>query len=334
MFATHWMRTGSAVAVAFWLAWPGAVLGRETPPAGDATSTEAEADDRIEVWLDRRLKGHDFLPSDFVTDPFVTTHFDSSTGFGWVRAKASGPGGSLQADLAEIVQRIELQAGVVRVRGVPWLGLRFIAAGHAATGLDANAFQILPTTLGYEFGGGLAVRLWGNDWVQLGIKTDVTWAKDWALTPLRAIENSVNAGTITLDGLLTATSELRFLPSFQVAFSPHRVFGLWTSLQYGFAHPAAGDDSHLLRFGLAAGLDFDRVSPVPLGLLFTYTLDQTLPDDGRIHYVGGGLFYTGRRDLALGLEVRGTWQSISDAATGTTVDLTSVQGGFRIRYYW
>jgi hypothetical protein len=111
--------------------------------------------------------------------------------------------------------------------------------------------------------------------------------------------------------------------------STYKVIGLMSSLRYVWEHVDGGATDHLLDWGLALSLDLNTVLSVPIGLQGVYELVKTYGASTTLqHYGGGGLWYTGRKDLALGVEV------VATKSNSGGVDQLLIQGQFRLRYYW
>lgn len=100
---------------------------------------------------------------------------------------------------------------------------------------------------------------------------------------------------------------------------------------FGERTPLSRDDAIL---GAAAvDFDFRAISPVPIGLLASYQAAVPLNGDQAGHTLDGGVFYTGRPELVLGLEtsVRRFPQGTS---IGTRIDSDAIVGQLVTRYYW
>ena len=81
------------------------------------------------------------------------------------------------------------------------------------------------------------------------------------------------------------------------------------------------------------GFDFAATGGPPVGLLFSFEVDPIIQagDDvtERLLGVAGGLFYTGREDLGLGLEVTGV-----RAPQGYTGDFMTVIAVSTVMHYY
>ncbi len=89
---------------------------------------------------------------------------------------------------------------------------------------------------------------------------------------------------------------------------------------------------HALQLGVAVDLDFKAMSSVPLGLQGQFS--WTAPSGEGLQHVtdlGGGIFYTGRQHLALGVQVIARRFAVTP-----DVDVTwsTFLADVSMRYYW
>ena len=319
------------------LALPAAAraVDRSTDTPGDAPPASASDPFHWGDQADRRaLNGHYFLPSEVVRDPFATTHFASGTSFGYAKFRIQGQDTDgndvdLRLKLIAIQQALDMQVGVGHV-GPAAFAVRLRALGNAIVGIDAQSALRAPLNVGYLYGAGLMAKAWGNRWFQVGLALDFTRTTTYQVSPLTAIQNSIDQGTLTSDGLLARQTYTDLQPSLSLAVSPYRVLGLVTTLRYTWEKIDGGASASGIDWGLNLGLDLAPVSVLPLGIQGVYQLQKDLSGDaGLIHYGGGGLFYTGRPHLALGVEVLATRSS-----PGPGLSQVLILGEFRLRYYW
>lgn len=283
----------------------------------------------------RALNGHFFLPSEAVTDPFTTTHFGSATAFGYGRFDMTvqddqGNPQDLRLKIAAIQQAMELQVQFAQA-GPASFAIRARASGSAAVGVNAESALYVPLTVGYDYGVGLAIKPWGNRWFQFAVSLDYLRGTTYTVSPMQALANSLDSGTLTTRGLLTTETVNQVAPALSLAVSPYRLLGLVTTIRYAWSRPEGGAaDAQVLDWGAALGLDIGAVSKAPIGIQGMYRLEKGLDGQRRLlHYGGGGLFYTGRRNLALGAEVQ-----VTRSSPGAGIDQLLIMGQFRLRYYW
>jgi hypothetical protein len=97
---------------------------------------------------------------------------------------------------------------------------------------------------------------------------------------------------------------------------------------------AFGDNGRgLFSVGATANVDFQRISPVPIGVLAGYQLN-TLPNSGDnatdISAFSFGVGYTGHRDFNLILDAT----SVKFKLQGAETPVNTVVAAFKIRYYF
>src|SRR5262249_51478596 len=106
---------------------------------------------------------------------------------------------------------------------------------------------------------------------------------------------------------VTVTGELA------VAFAPTTALGL--TANFGYEHQSLkvngttiGDQGAAL-IAAAADFDFGKISSVPIGLNLAYRLTAPLGSSElqQVNDLSGGIFYTARKELGLGLEIG--WRS-------------------------
>lgn len=307
---------------------PGATLARdpEPPSAADGFNWSDQTNQRA-------LNGHFFLPSQVVQAPFTSTHFGSSTAFGYGRFDVTvqddnGATQDLRLKVLGIQQGLDLQVAM-GAAGPASFALRIRSAGNALAGVSADAALYLPLTVGYDYGVGFLAKPWGNRYFQFAVSFDFQRGTAYQVSPLVALQNSIAQGAITTQGLLSTSSTTDLYPGVALALSPYKVVGLMSSLRYDWQHVDGGATDHLLDWAIALSLDLNGAFNFPLGLQGVYELVKSFTGIELMqHYGGGGLWYTGRRDLALGVEAVVTK---SDAGG---VRQMLVQGQFRLRYYW
>ena len=308
---------------------PAAARAEKAPPPPSA-SDGFHWDDQTNQ---RALNGHYFLPSEKVPDPFTSTHFGSSTAFGYLRIGATIDNGdgttqNLDLKLLMIRQSLDLQVGMGAI-GPASFALRVRAAANAVVGINADSALYVPASLGYDYGVGLVAKPWGCRYFQFALSLDFDRNTSYLLSPETALHNSLDQGSLTSKGLLSKSNTTDLVPGLSLALSPYKVIGLMSSLRYVWEHVDGGATDHMLDWGLVLSLDLNTVLSVPIGLQGVYELVKTYNASKDLqHYGGGGIWYTGRKDLALGVEAIATKSGLLGFSQ------TTIEGQFRLRYYW
>jgi hypothetical protein len=340
MRPTGWIRPPAgfpALAVLALLSLPASALAVDRTAEAPSEAPPVSSADPFR-WSDqadrRALNGHYFLPSEVVRDPFASTHFGSGTAFGFGRFRVQGTDDQgndvdLRLKLVAIAQALDLQVGIGHA-GPAAFAVRLRAAGSAIVGIDAESALRAPLNVGYEYGAGFLAKAWGNRYFQAGLAFDFDRVTRYLVSPLAAIQNSIDRQELTTAGLLTKQTYTDLQPSLSLAVSPWRVAGLVATLRYTYELADRGADSQVLDLGLNLGFDLGAVSILPLGIQGIYQMQKELTGAKKIiHYGGGGLFYTGRPNLALGVEA-----VVTRSSPAAGVSQLLVEGQFRLRYYW
>ena len=305
--------------------------------AASAATTTGDALSRLES--PRALEGHVFQLSTRVPGPFVVTSFGTATiaGYGDVRSAAFDVNGreigSRTYPVAAFGQGFDFALAVT-----PDLGLLISAQGSAYSGITKLAALVVGTTAQYDVHAGLiaghtfgAVR--GAIVFDAGVQPDVTILV--ADSVIDAIQNQ-RFGNVPA---LQTTSRYFFAPGASLAAALHPSFGLLGEARFFWSRLAAGEDERSVRRGLILGgsadFDLDPLIEFPLGIQAVSRLETRVSDSGirRAFEIGGGLYYTRRVRLQLGIEVVSRTGQLRPESQ-LTLDLSSVLATIRMRYYW
>jgi hypothetical protein len=315
----------------------------------------------------RELHGHAFVPNDALLSPFVTTRIGFSSGVGRTDVDLQTAEGPVEERLGTLKQDADVEIAIT-----PFLGLRASAGGFVVAPLDASTAMAYGADVEYEWRLGGVVMLFRSDaWAQISASADYQYEKGKALQPAAALQATEDLIAETYDSAIDALAasgsvdeaedalyqaiedlelgvpevEGAFLrdesdhvlrAGVQGAFSPGRVLG--AQLDVGYARVVArrtteSRPADLIRVGGGLSVDLAASTFVPLGVSIAYVHEQPLQgafETERI--VGGGLYYTRRRDLVLGFDA---------AFAGEDVDLAGerrrqshVTAALRLWYYW
>jgi hypothetical protein len=272
----------------------------------------------------RRVGGHDFLRSLVIPTPFVDSEFVSATGFGVLSGTPTGGGKSIS--VAALSQELHLQLGVA-----DFLAIRVGALGGGAVGTDSDSALNFGEYVNYEFSGGAAASFRVGV-MRLGVSLDGSLGSQYRLSPNQAIADSLAAGTLSAKTLITSTSTNTLSPGLQVAFGLHPALGIWIHGRFDHGTTSASGTSASTDYvegGLGLSFDLRPIAGAPVGLLGLYDLLEGVGStSSTTHTVGAGIFYTGRRDLQLGLEALAQFQSLD------TLSLNAYVGDIVIHYFW
>lgn len=285
----------------------------------------------------RTLRGHRFLPSLLLGQPFIVTHFTALTSASYAQGGATEEVQAL-VRAGSLTQSFALQVAVLR----PW-ALRVRVQAGASSGLSQDALRAQGTDALYAVQAGTTLAARPHARVQVGLGIDFYYAQDYNINivkPVTEILNdtqSIDAGLLNkvsdaLASALRPSTHLALAISAPLAVQLHRGIGLLGELEYRQPVRAADTDPGA-RFALGAAfsLDLATSSRVPLGALLGYRaeLPTRAGDDPARHRVELGLYYTGRGALGLGLT--GEYAIKQD---GGQVRMNEGKIAILTRYYW
>jgi hypothetical protein len=316
-------------------AWPyGEAVAEEAAPTPEQVSAAPPAQAEAASGP-RELADHVFTPSELLVEPFTATRFRITTGFGGVRSS------SVDVDLSgrelgtkrDYNQGAFLQSFEQQVALLPWLALRANGTATVYSGLTTQSVLVLGSAVQLGVGGGLTAGYTVAPSIRLAVIADVQYSPAEDIDVLNAVTTSIQQREVSSSALLTTTHSTPLRAGLAGAFALAPSLGLTANARYEHTF---GDQSALTRqdsFMGAAALDLDlrRLTPVPLGLLAAYQVIVPFNTgrDELWQYVNGGLFYTGRDQLVLGLEMglRRFPQRSRITSDGLTAQVVC-------RYYW
>jgi hypothetical protein len=283
----------------------------------------------------RELNGHLFIPSELLVQPFIETDFRSVTGAGVLRSE--GPGISLTGE-REPTRREFTQLGYsqrfeLQVKVLPWLAARGHATALVYSGINGRSIINLGSTVQYAAGGGLTAGTRFGP-VQVALIADAAYEPTYSIDIGGTLGASIRARQVDTDPLVLRARAVPVRVGASLAFAPLAPLGIQVMTRYEHTFRDRLDLIRTDAVVAAAAVDFDfkALSPVPVGLLAAYQVAVPFGDDDRTdlwHSLNGGIFYTGRRNLALGMEA-----SFRKFPQGPNVDSEAVVGSVVVRYYW
>lgn len=329
--------------------------GRSTAPA-DSSEIEREqaaAGADQEIVQKRRLpvlRGHRFIPTSTVPDPFITTYLRSNTGFGLLLdAKIpvlteADTVAVLQGDIAFAVLGFEYQQTIV-----DFLALRIGFGGAVRTGTNGETLIAEGLNATYAFGVGLTGRVLRTENFLLSAALDFASNKIIGVDPFgfarRVIEECgglpedeiADCVLSTDEQLLQSGRSNALTGGARGAWSPVRWFGLRGRVELGAGDafdPEADLGTTILNLGAVADIDLREITPVPIGFLLGYDAElfgsrgsDVAESATRFNL---GLFYTGRKEFSVGVE--SLWGRVNLTQSEKGVD--SVTFNLRLRYFF
>jgi hypothetical protein len=319
------MRTRCAVLLLL-LATP--ALAEDQPP-GDPSEPQ---------WR-RELAGHVFIPSLVVTDPFTSTNFSINTlaGYSWI----TGPGFDIRGDeigrasyVAEALgEAVSFQASLAR-----WLALRLSGGGGLNGGSGGRSALVVGAVAPILLGVGATASWKLGRIFRLGGTVDFVYSYSKLIQPLSAVQASLTENQVDTAQLSQRINGYSVTPGASLAIAPIRAIGLIASAQYlwnGLYGDVSSASLSYIVLGASGQLDLRPICAlVPIAFLLSYRAQIPLQSHTRYaHALEGGLFYTGRHAIDLGVEAQLKW---FDLRPDTRLELDTLQltVSVLLRYHW
>ncbi|HQR29484.1 MAG TPA: hypothetical protein PLL32_03675 [Anaeromyxobacteraceae bacterium] len=318
-------------------------------PAATATATPAAtAEAPVPVKerpMGRELNGHLFLPSHILEDPFSYTAF--GTFFGLGAGNALGP--AVNPDTPPPYFSGEKWYGYTGLGLGMLLNVRILEYLSVRAGLSATAY--LGTGSGAAFTIGTSARITGDvgvkgslpvgDNFRFSAAVDAAYGPTYALLLADGIRSIIeNCPTNpdqcrdSLSAALQADDTITWIAGLAGAWAPTPYLGFTANVQ--FIAPTKTGTNSIAQNGMtfAGSGEFDALPLVkwlPLGVNVAYQLTTGVGGNKvpTAQEAGFGFYYTGRKDMAVGLEIDWRWNTINTAQVAT-----STLAWLNLRYYW
>lgn len=325
---------------------PGPVRSAEPPGAAAASPADvAGAEGRV-------LNGHAFMPVLGMVTPFAATSFGtfltlgtgSTTGTFTVQLPGNPPpppqtftgdvtfaavGGLLTYEYA-VLRGVSVRAGLNETIYSGTTG-----AGAAVVGTNARV----------GVGGGLTAGMPLGEAFRVAGVLDVTYAPRFGLIlgpAVKAAYDSCQSGVsncqFDFGKLFEQSNVLQVVPGVAASWAPIRPLGVSANVSYSHSSidtSSSGTQTQDgIQVGAAVDLDFREFSRAPVGAQATWASFVPFGGDqsgARYTDLGGGVFYTARRNLALGLQF-----TVRRFRVAPQVDVSwqTVVAVIGLRYYW
>jgi len=301
--------------------------------AGTGRAHETDGDDTREQ--SRSLNEHFFIPSLSIADPFVPTEFSLITGSG--AAWATGPGFDMQGNRVgrdSYVAAAMAQTAAFQAQILDWWAIRLEGTGGLYGGFNGKSALALGATVPLDVIPGTTVSWKLCKWLRVGGTFDFDWQYALVIDPLNGVQRSLAAGKVDFSSIRQRTTTMLVIPGVTAAFAPHAALGFVAALQYLWLRrddDTSTTDVNNIVFGIDGQLDVKPlVHRVPLALLAGYRVQAPLGSSEPLSQdFEGGLYYSGKRTLVLGLVTRVRWFQIRPG-----FDTTALIGNVVLRFYW
>jgi hypothetical protein len=293
------------------------------------------------VTSDRRtLNGHTFMPSAAVPWAFTITSLSSQLVLGYGSTTAS------------VTIQDETFGGTMDYAGIGgFLGYEYAFLDHFSvraiinnivfSGIDGPSALTVGSKAQFGFGAGATASMQIGESARVGILFDATASPNLALTiasGLQAIANSCQqpSGCDTDTGTIFGSTTLTILqPALAANWAPFKSLGLTANVAFQ-RYSSSGSseiDGNAASFAAAADYDLGTVTSVPIGLMLQASWTTPFDATGLQHVtdLGGGIFYTGRKDLAAGMQVVSRRFAVTP---GVDVSWSTYVATVGLRYFW
>jgi hypothetical protein len=309
-------------------------------PSPPAAAASRDLDERS-VPEGRVLNGHVFMPSTTVQGALTTTSFGSFLVVG--KGKTSG---SLQVG-DKLYSGSFDYAGVGAILGYEYAFLRYFSARLTInevvySGINGSSAIVVGTALAAGGALGLTASLPVGDSLRLGVLFDAGIAPGLALTignGIKTVIQNCKAGDCNLgddNGVFGMNNAVTIQPALAANWAPWRPLGFTANLAYLHVSQDRNNGTftgEAVSLGTAADFDFLALSKVPIGLQLAFSWTAPINGTGLQHVtdLGGGIFYTGREHLALGLQLVSRRFAVQPTVDVSWSTFLSTVG---LRYYW
>jgi hypothetical protein len=303
-------------------------------PARSSTDESAVTSDR------RTLNGHRFTPAASVRWPFTTTSLTSDLIVAY--GKTTGP----PITIGDRTFEADLEyAGIGGVLAYEYAFLEHFSARAILdniifSGIDGKSVLSVGTEAQFGFGVGGTASWQLGETLRLGALLDVTNAPNLALTVgagLRDLaDRCQNTAVCEVDTgeLFGSTSVTTVQPAVAASWAPTHALGVTANVAYqNITSDSDEVDGNTLRLGLATDYDLGAVSSLPVGLLLQFAWTAPFDAEGLQHItdLGGGIFYTGRKDLSAGVQIIARRYAVAENVDTSWETFLVAMG---LRYFW
>lgn len=300
----------------------------------------------VEAPSSRVLNGHTFIPISLLRGPFVETSFAGSLEYGATSSDAprydlnGAPIGTNNDSLSVVGQRLGFQFKVT-----DWLALRLGGDLFAYLPVDTAAALSVGASLQTRVLGGATFAFRAAPSVQLAATIDGSYGPKGQIDIINPLLQGIQQGDINNVHLVSITNGTSIIGGFSGAYAAADWLGFLMRMEYSHLFEPTLEhvaDTDLVGLGAAVETDLTHPLHFPAALQAMYLAQIDLAGNSRIdHTAGLGLYYVGREDLVLGLDLSVRWFEllIPVRTAGATVQTQSADsvgglGQVVMRYFW
>ncbi len=260
--------------------------------------------------LRRELAGHNFIPSRYSLDPFVSTYVSSETGFGYGTASGhtfdihGNPISAADYQVGAYAQFLNFQYGFL-----PWWSVRASLELIVYSGVNTSGVVAVGTNAFGRGGFGTTMSWKVGDNLRLGGSFDFGIGPSVFFNILQSVQDSIDSGNIVAP--VTSAGSYSFEPAFVGAWAIQKWVGFTFSLAYLFnnatsTNAISGETNSVSLMALNGLFDFDLkpACDVPIGFLAGFQTEFSVnATTFRKYRWQFGMFYTGVKALNTGVEI-------------------------------
>jgi hypothetical protein len=322
---------------------------QDQPPAAATAPRPAEIAATSPRPAGRELGGHIYMPVLGIVGPFATTSFGTFLTMGAGSTQGSltlqVPGSSQPQTFNGKVSYAAL-GGIV---GFEFAFLRDVSARVLITetlytGTTGAAAAVVGTNARLGGNLGLTAGLPIGHSVRVAGVFDMNYVPRFGLLLGPAVKDAYDSCSTGLTDcrfdfgkLFQQQNVLRLTPGLAAAWTPTKSLGLTANVSYSYSSVDTKGSGVVnegaMSFGAALDFDFRSITTVPVGLQALWNTEATLEEGGVSSFsdLGGGVFYTGRKELALGLQlVTRRFRVVPQV----DVSWNTIMAMAGLRYYW
>jgi hypothetical protein len=339
---------GSLVGVCAWFSVAASAVAQpQVDPSTAAPNTAVPAADTAPTMqledtppAGRVLNGHVFIPSAIVPGALTTTSFLTYLEIAYGKTTASQQIGD------QLYSGSFDYAGVGAVVGFEFAFLKYFSARLTInelvySGINGESALVIGTSVATSFGLGVTASLPIGDSLKLGLLVDAGVGPGLALTigsGINTIIKNCQQGNCSAGqgNIFGSRNKHTVQPALAMNWAPWRPFGITANVSYSFVSQDLNSGSfsgQAIGLGVAFDFDFKAISDVPIGLqaVFSWSAPTSGAILDHVSDLGGGIFYTGRPHLALGLQIVARRFKVQP---GVDVSWSTYLATIGARYYW
>jgi hypothetical protein len=263
--------------------------------------------------LRRELAGHNFIPSKFSLDPFVSTYASSETGFGYGSAAGhtfdinGNPLTTADYQVAAFAQFLDFQYGFV-----DWWAVRLSVRILVYSGINAPGLAGVGSTLSGNPSLGTTVSFKVGEQLRLGGSLDLSFGPAVFFNIVQAVSESIKNCTppgstgCEIASPVNSFSQFTLKPAFVGAWAIDKAVGMTFSLSYQYTNASSANNAisaNILSPNVTFDFDMSALNWVPIGLLGGVATEFSVGDVRfRSFRYDFGIYYTGVKPLNVGFE--------------------------------